>query len=56
MKIKWRTVKNKSGENVSVPVIDVRDGKEEREEVAKIIKASKGKTSMYIPNRHLSRY
>lgn len=56
MKIKWRTVKNKLGEKVSVPVIDVRDGEDERKEVAEIIKASKDKFSLYIPNRHLSRY
>lgn len=56
MIINWRTATKKDGTKVSVPVIDVRHGKAEREEVAKIIKASNGCNSKYIPNRNLSRY
>jgi len=40
----------------NVPVFDVRDGKEAREEIKQVLKASKGKSSKYIPNRDRSRY
>lgn len=56
MKVTYRQKKNGKGEIISVPVIDVRDGKAERKEVSAIEKASRGKYSQYIPNRHLSRY
>lgn len=48
LNIKWRTNKNKDGETVAVPVIDVRDGEGERKEVDSIIKASNGNQSKYF--------
>lgn len=56
LKIEWRTNLNGQGRKISVPVIDVRNGRAEREEAALIEKASREKHSRYIPNRQWSKY
>jgi hypothetical protein len=45
----YRVAKNKDGETIKVPVFDVRESKEECDEVNQIVKVSNGNNSKYVP-------
>lgn len=48
----YRTAKNKHGEEIKVPVLDVRESDVERGKVKQMVKASNGNMSKYIPAKY----
>lgn len=52
MKITYRKAVNRLEQIIKIPVIDVRDGKEERKEVNQMVKEHNGNTSKYVPAKY----
>ena len=49
MKVQYIQAVSKLEGKIRIPIIDVRDGKDEREEVGKIVKRHNGNTSKFVP-------
>lgn len=47
-----RIAKNKHGETIKIPVLDVRASSEERELANKMVKYSNGNMSKYVPAKY----
>lgn len=50
--MKYRIAKNKDGEEIRVPVFDVRASENERRAVAYVVKTSNGNQSKFIPAKY----
>lgn len=48
----YRIAKDKHGNEIKVPVLDVRNSKQEREQIATMTKLSNGNMSKYIPAKY----
>lgn len=52
MKINYRIAKDKYGNRIKVPIIDVRDGEFERAEVNSMVKDTNGNMSKYVSPKY----
>ncbi len=48
----YRTAKDKHGNEIKIPVLDVRTSEKERKEIEKMTKLSNGNQSKYIPAKY----